>query len=71
MYWMQVRSGQVDSVYTDLTKAFDRTVHYKLLDKIYSFGLSNTLIHLFRSYVKDRTQRVAYRRFKSVTSGVL
>lgn len=66
--------GQVDVVYTDFSKAFDKIDHYILLNKLEQFGFSNSLIHLFTSYLNDRPQYVGYNGFKSniyiTTSGV-
>lgn len=49
---------QVDSVYLDLTKAFDRVNHRILLDKLSSFGISGSLHHWFSSYLSNRTSMV-------------
>ncbi|KAH0818010.1 hypothetical protein GEV33_004781 [Tenebrio molitor] len=46
--------SQVDVVYTDLSKAFDRIDHGLLLIKLESFGFSDSLVELIRSYLSDR-----------------
>ena len=51
---------QVDVVYTDFEKAFDKVCHKLLLKKLSSFGLSDGLTHLFESYLCDRRQFVIY-----------
>lgn len=66
--------GQVDVVYTDFQKAFDRINHFILLSKLEALGLSDGLVSLFRSYLFDRSFFVQYEGFGSsvfnVTSGV-
>lgn len=65
---------QVDVIYTDFSKAFDRLDHGILLCKLRRFGFSDKLLDLFASYLQDRRQYVEYRGFKSdqflATSGV-
>lgn len=46
--------NQVDSVYLDLTKAFDRVNHRVLLDKLSSYGISGLLLLWFSSYLSNR-----------------
>lgn len=68
------QGGQVDVVYTDFSKAFDRLDHGKLLQKLASFGLTHSFINFFESYLTNRYLTVQYRGFYSVnitaTSGV-
>jgi Reverse transcriptase (RNA-dependent DNA polymerase) len=65
---------QTDVIYTDMTKAFDRLDHNILLIKLASFGLSPSLIELFKSYFHNRSQYVQLNGFKSgnyfATSGI-
>lgn len=65
---------QVDVIYTDFSKAFDRLDHGILLNKLEKFGLSLPLLNLFKSYLSGRTQYVDCRGFISqeilVSSGV-
>ena len=42
------QQSQVDIIYTDFAKAFDRLDHGILLNKLNSFGLSSPLVQLFR-----------------------
>ena len=51
--------GQVDVLYTDFSKAFDRISHRRLLMKLIPFGFSVSLIRWFESYLSDRSQFVA------------
>ncbi len=50
--------GQVDVLYTDFSKAFDKIVHMRLLKKLVPFGFSKSLIQWFDSYLTNRSQFV-------------
>ena len=66
--------GQVDAVYTDFSKAFDKIDHALLLNKLQNFGFGTRLILFFKSYLFDREQYVSYNGYRSkvflATSGV-
>ena len=47
----------VRSVYLNISKAFDRVWHDGLLCKLERCGVSGQLLHLIRSFLKDRKQR--------------
>ena len=68
------RSGQVDVIYTDFAKAFDKVDHRVLLHKLQLFGFTDILVRFFSSYLKNRTCSVTYNGFTSMpftaTSGV-
>lgn len=49
---------QVDSIYTDFTKAFDRVNHQLLLTKLKSIGITGTFHDWIGSYLGQRTQHV-------------
>ena len=62
---------QVHSIYTDFSKAFDTVSHSHLLLKMENyFGISNTDLKWFRSYLQDRFQRVVLHGFQSDWSPV-
>lgn len=60
--------GQVDAVYTDYSKAFDRIDHTILLAKLYAAGIRGDLYRWFKSYVADRCQTVVLNGFASASS---
>lgn len=66
--------GQVDVIYTDFSKAFDRVDHGILLTKLHSAGFSIPLLSLIKSYLTERNLFVSYSGYKSTsfnpTSGV-
>lgn len=65
---------QIDAVYTDFQKAFDKIDHTLLLNKIAYNGIRGDLLRWFISYITNRTQKVVVNGFASgsfpVTSGV-
>ena len=70
-----VASGrEVDIIYLDLSKAFDKVPHSLLLLKLNSYGISGSLLSWFSSYLTDRYQRVVldgvYSDWLPITSGV-
>lgn len=66
--------GQVDSIFTDYSKAFDRIDHVILLDKLLAAGIHGNLLRWFSSYIENRSQVVAVSGYSSkwhtVPSGV-
>jgi hypothetical protein len=66
--------GQVDSIYTDFSKAFDKVNHRLLRNTLASYGIHGSLLRWLASYLKKRSQLVALRGYTSspidVTSGV-
>ena len=71
-----VASGnEVDVIYLDFTKAFDKVPHHLLLRKLEILGIRGSLLSWFQSYLSDRQQRVVlqgvYSNWLPVTSGVL
>ena len=65
---------EVDVIYLDLTKAFDKVPHNTLLKKLESSSIRGPLLSWFHSYLTDRQQRVVLNGICSdwlpVTSGV-
>lgn len=57
---------QVDVVYTDFSKAFDRIDHALLIERIRGFGFADDAVLFMRSYLSRREQYVFYNGFKSI-----
>lgn len=55
-----LNGSQLDCVYLDYSKAFDRISHPHLLNKLHALGIHGPLLRWFRSYLTDRTLRVRY-----------
>ena len=54
-----VASGnEVDVIYLDFSKAFDKVPHHLLLRKLETLGTRGPLLAWFQSYLTDRKQRV-------------
>lgn len=58
-------NGQIDCIYTDFSKAFDKVNHSILIDKLNSFNISKRLQHWLSSYLVDRLQFVRFIGYKS------
>ncbi|KAI8432988.1 hypothetical protein MSG28_013870 [Choristoneura fumiferana] len=65
---------QVDTVYTDYSKAFDKISHSLLIIKLEAVGIHGDLLRWLESYLRNRTQAVAVKGYLSsfvpITSGV-
>ena len=74
--WTDMCDGgdQVDTVYLDLSKAFDTVPHRRLLVKLESCGIGPDLLRWIQAFLGNRRQRVLVSGEKSswipVTSGV-
>lgn len=62
--------GQVDTIYTDFSKAFDRIDHHILIQKLLNCGIHGNLFRWFTSYVQNRSQSVAINGFTSSWVGI-
>ena len=69
-----IKGEQVDMVYLDREKAFDKVPHDLLIEKLQSFGIYGNLLKWLNSYLTNRQQRVVLEGKSSswleVTSGV-
>ena len=50
------QGGQVDVIYTDLEKAFDKVPHEQLLRKLNSYKINNLIIGWVKSFLSERRQ---------------
>jgi len=50
--------GQIDSVYTDFEKAFDKVPNNRLISKLSSYGINNTIIKWIQDFLTARKFRV-------------
>lgn len=66
--------SQVDVVYTDYSKAFDKISHSLLIAKLEAIGIHGDLLRWLSSYLRNRSQAVTVKGYVStfipVTSGV-
>ena len=74
--WTKVldEGGQVDCIYLDFAKAFDKVPHKRLMVKLRSFGLPSIVIDWIVAFLSNRIQRVVVNgtpsAWNNVTSGV-
>jgi hypothetical protein len=52
------KGHQVDVIYTDFSKAFDKVDHRALLKKLENSGIHGSLLDWISSYLSNRTQRI-------------
>ena len=68
------RGGQMDVIFLDFAKAFDKVSHQNLINKLYSVGIQNKTLKWISAFLTDRTQQVVVNGEVShvgqVTSGV-
>lgn len=66
--------GQVDVIYTDFSKAFDRVCHSYLIAKLEQIGIHSSFLNWIASYLCGRNQYISLSGWKSrvfdVSSGV-
>ena len=71
--WVDERSP-VDVIYLDFQKAFDKVPHQRLILKLKSHGMGNSIINWIEQWLTDRKQRVVVdgevSSWKSVLCGV-
>ena len=71
--WLE-NGGQIDVVYTDLEKAFDKVPHKMLIAKLKTLKLSESVIKWIESFLMNRRQRVkindSMSRWTPVVSGI-
>ena len=75
-YWTNAldNNEQVDIIYTDFEKAFDKVPHMRLLSKLKSYGVHEIIVNWISAFLLARSQRVringALSEFKTVLSGI-
>jgi len=64
----------VDVIYLDFAKAFDKVPHVRLLEKIEKYGITGKVWRWLQQWLSGRKQRVCLKGYSSslaaVTSGV-
>jgi len=66
--------GQIDAVYTDFEKAFDKVPHKRLLSKLRSYGINGNIINWMKDFLAGRKYREkvngSYSSWADVTSRI-
>ena len=70
VYWMIGRllwnwKKQVDVIYLDLQKAFDKVPHARLLSKLKSYGITGKLLQWIENFLSNRQQCVCLQGSRS------
>ena len=64
------RGKQIDVIYLDMSKAFDKVSHKRLLLRLREFGFGGNILNWFRSYLQDRRQQTTILSVTSLPSQV-
>ena len=68
------QGGQIDVMYSDFEKAFDKVSHNRLICKLKLYGFSKDIITWIQDFLKDRKFRIrvnaTYSKWDEVTSGL-
>ena len=66
--------GQIDTIYSDFEKAFDKVPHRRLISKLRTYGLHDTVINWICDVLAVRKYRVkvniSYSGWNDVSSGI-
>ena len=69
-----IDNGEVDIIYLDFCKAFDKVSHRRLLQKLYAYGIHGKVHTWVKEFLTDRKQKVivnaSQSTWKNVTSGI-
>ena len=74
--WTRIldEGGEIDVIYMDFMKAFDKVPHKRLIEKLKCYGYKGRLLNWIKEFLTGRKQRVEINGYKSewrdVTSGV-
>ena len=52
------KGGQIDAIYSDFEKAFDKVPHKRLISKLYSYMIDEGVIKWIVNFLKARKYRV-------------
>ena len=68
------RGEDVDVIYLDFAKAFDKVPHQRLLQKLSAYGIKGKVYNWIKGFLSNRKQRVVingiYSEWRNVTSGI-
>ena len=66
--------GDVDLIYLDFSKEFDKVPYERLFKKLQSHGISGSFLNWIKNWLSERRQRICidgeYSEWAKVTSGV-
>ena len=68
------KGGQIDAIYSDFEKAFDKVPRKRLISKLHSYNIGEGIIKWIVDFLKARKYRVrvngSYSGWHDVTSGI-
>ncbi len=71
--WTEIADlgGQVDTIFMDFMKAFDKVPHRRLIGKVKSYKIEEKIVEWLRNFLQDRTQIVCVNEKISEPSPVI
>ena len=71
--WTEIldNHGQVDIIYLDYAKAFDKVPHERLIKKLEGYGIGGNILNWTHDFLRNRRQKVAVNGEESNWSNVL
>ena len=64
--WTKALDDEIDIIYMDFQKAFDKVPHHKILIKLHSYGIHPELIDWIEGFLLNRVQKVVVNGKESV-----
>ena len=74
--WMDCleKAGQIDAIYSDFEKAFDKVTHRRLISKLHVYKINSIITDWIVDFLNARKVRVRvngnYSEWQNVTSGI-
>lgn len=72
-FWTEIidNGGELDVIYMDFMKAFDKVPHKRLLKKLRGYGISQKVVNWIEDFLSNRCQRVMVNGESSKTYPVI
>ena len=74
-HWSRLDGTNIDAIYLDFQKAFDKVPHRRLLTKLRAYGIQGSVLSWMQNFLSNRKQRSrvsvrgSYSNWTNVISG--